>query len=170
MRASTNLLLNQPENSMKLASELDLERENKRTEPEDKRASSPLIDLEKLRLPQNFQQHAGAKRVLDQLPVRKPHRQEFVRIRAGNEFTYQTLVLHLKTQSEIYLVAPNLWQELSRELTPMTFVLAANTFNDVFLWPLRMAIIDGRAESWSESALVAAGRAERKFVRLIPNQ
>src|SRR5262249_37729394 len=91
-------------------------------------------------------------------------------IRAGNEFTYQTLVLHLKTQSEIYLVAPNLWQELSRELTPMTFVLAANTFNDVFLWPLRMPVIDGRAESWSESALVAAGRAERKFVRLIPNQ
>src|SRR5215813_2020368 len=127
------------------------------------------IDLERLRLPQNFQQFAGVRRVFETIPVRKPHPQEFVRVRPGNEWTYETLVLPLKTVSEMYLVAPDLWDTLHRELTQMHLVLAANAQDDVFVWPCRIPRGDGRLDTWAESRLIAVGKAERKFIRLIPN-
>ena len=133
-------------------------------------ANTAPLDLDKLRLSQNFQQEMGARRVVNTVPVRKPHRQEFVRTRAGQEWGYPTLVLHLKIPGELYLVAKDLWDVLAHELTPMQIVLAATRFDDCFLWPLRLPRSDGRQDSWSESARVAAVRAEHTFVRLTANQ
>lgn len=132
-------------------------------------AGGNAFDLANLRLPQNYQSLAGVRKVRETVRVRKPNKQEFVRVHPGTEWRYPTFTLRLKSPAEDYLVAPELWDGLARELTPSELVLACNTFGDAFIWPLRLPGDDGRLDSWSESARAAAIRAETQFIRLIPN-
>jgi len=129
----------------------------------------PQFDLNRLRLPQDFQAAIAARPVRTTMQVRKPNRQEFIRVRSGSEWRFRTLTLQLKAVPEIYIVDVNLQEELSRELTASELVLACNIQGDSFLWPLRLPNAEGRRDSWAQSALSAAQRAEDAFVRLIPN-
>ena len=46
---------------------------------------SQNFDLEKLRFRQDFTKIAGVKKALISIAVRKPHRQEFIRVRSGED-------------------------------------------------------------------------------------
>ena len=76
-----------------------------------------LLDLEELRLSQNYTESLGVKKALLTVPVRKPGRQDFVRVRPGTDWYIETGVLELKEERETYLVDPALWPELPGEIT-----------------------------------------------------
>ena len=48
------------------------------------------MDLNALRLDQNFDAAVGVKKLLTTVPVRKPNRSEFVRVRSGGDFQMRT--------------------------------------------------------------------------------
>ena len=94
------------------------EQDNKSNKPSvpDAVGSQDTFDLEKLRLPQNFADTVGVKRRIVSLSVRKPNRQEFVRVRPGQEWRLETAILIEKSERDVsYLVAPELWSELTAE-------------------------------------------------------
>ena len=55
-----------------------------------------IMDLDKLRLSQNFSEAVGVKKALLTIPVRRPNRQEFVRVHPDDGMSLQTAVLELK--------------------------------------------------------------------------
>jgi hypothetical protein len=129
-----------------------------------------LPPLESLRLKQNFAETVGVRKLVNTIPVRKAHRQEFVRVRSGADYRFETAALVLKEErDEIYLVAPDLWPDLTGELTPMVLFTAINRQGVLFLWPVRLPGEDGRHNPWHASALDAAKRAETHWVRVQAN-
>jgi hypothetical protein len=128
------------------------------------------FDLARLRLPQNFGDTIGVKKRLVTMPVRKPHRQEFVRVHPDTDNRLETALLTFKGEPDgTYLVAPELWEQLSDEITPTLLLLATTPQAASFLWPLRLPRSDGRQDHWSQSALEAAQLAQDRWIRIVAN-
>jgi len=127
------------------------------------------LDISKLRLSQNFTTLVGVKKALLTVPVRKPNRQEFIRVHPSEDYRLETAVLELKEERETYLVSPDLWSELPGELVPKVLFTTINRQNVLSLWPVRLPGEDGRLDSWNEAALEAAELARSKWIRLAAN-
>ncbi len=131
----------------------------------DEAAPDPF-DPAALRLSQDFASLADVKPILATVPVRKPKRQDYVRVHASEDYQLTTALLELKDERETYLIAPNLRHELFGELVPVTIFTAINRQGVVFLWPCRLPDESGRSNSWYESALEAAELAKNKWTRI----
>ncbi len=132
-------------------------------------AASDPFNPANLRLSQNFANSVGVKKAFINVPVRKPNRQEFVRVHADEDYRLETAILELKEEHENYLVDPALWAELPGELTPKVLFTTMNAQGVLTLWPVRMPGEDGRPNNWNSSALEAAKMAESKWIRLASN-
>ena len=131
--------------------------------------SEGKFDPSHLRLSQNFSETVGVKKALLSIPVRKPNKQEFVRVHPSSDYRLETAVLELKEERETYLVAPDLWPELPGELTPKVLFTYMNRQGVLAMWPVRMPGEDGRLDAWNESALDAAKIAKDDWVRVVAN-
>lgn len=132
-------------------------------------AAPDPFDPTSLRLSQDFATTVGVKKVLTTVRCRKPNRQEFVRVRPGEEWRLETAAFEDKALRETYLVDRTMWSDLAAEISPVCLFLAITRQNDVFLWPVKLPGPDGRPNPWSESALAAAQLAERVWVRMAAN-
>lgn len=128
------------------------------------------FSLDNLRLSQDFDNVVGVQRMLITVPVRKPTRQEFIRVRSGPEWQLDTALLHFKEDSETYLVAPDLWSEIYDDMALRRLMLAITRRGTLFIWPLKLPASDGRLDAWSSSALRAAEMAETSWVKLQANR
>lgn len=124
------------------------------------------FDPAALRMSQDFASMADVKPILATVPVRKPGRQDYVRVHRSEDYQLTSAILELKDDRETYLVAPELRHELFGELTPVTLFTAINRQGVVFLWPCKLPDETGRANSWHESALLAADKAKTNWVRM----
>lgn len=132
-------------------------------------ATNNIFILDKLRLSQNFSDAVGVKKVITTIPVRKPARQEFIRVRPGDDWCLPTAVLELKEERLSYLVEPKLWAELAGEIVPKMLFLTINRQDVLSLWPVRLPGEDGRQDHWSRSSLEAAELAKNNWVRVAAN-
>jgi hypothetical protein len=130
------------------------------------------FDPARLRLVQSLSAGLGVKRVLASVPVKKPIKEWFVRTHTCEEFRIQTCVIDLKSERELYLVDPSLWDELASESTfgPRLLIPSVNKQGVLFLWPLRLPKPDGRFDEWGKSEMEAATRAMTGWVRMTANQ
>ncbi len=131
--------------------------------------SNDAFSVESLRLSQDFAATIGVKKLLTTVPVRKPNRQEFIRVHSEDSYRLATAVLEMKEDRETYIVAPDLWPELPTEITPKLLATTINRQGVVFLWPIRLPGADGRIDHWNESAMEAAQRAHEAWVRVAAN-
>ena len=127
------------------------------------------FDPSRLRLSQDFAATVGVKKALITVPVRKPSKQEFVRVYPDQQYRLETAVLELKEERETYLVEPSLWPELPSELTPKVLFTTMNRQGVLTLWPVRLPGEDGRLDEWNASALAAAEMARDRWVRVVAN-
>jgi hypothetical protein len=113
----------------------------------------------------------GTTRELVTVNVRKPAKDEFVRVHRDDEYTLNTGVLELKTEREIYLVTRPLWGELFDEANFSCRALfsAMSRQGVFFLWPVRLPGPDGKIDPWNASALEAASLARDRWVRISAN-
>ena len=122
------------------------------------------FDLESLRLPQNFADGLGVKKLLTTVRVRKPNRQWF--IRCHPTMRLETAVVELKDDDETYLVAPSMRDELIEEVVAKVLILSMTRQGHPFIWPIRLPDSTGRIDDWSRSAIEAAKHAETRWVRV----
>lgn len=127
------------------------------------------IDLARLRMPQNFDQIAGVKKKIITVPVRKPNRQDFIRVHPDDNYTFQTAILEIKEEREIFIVDQPLWGELSGEIVNMILLTTINRQGVVTLWPIRMPDSSGRIDNWNHAALEAYQLAKEQWVRVAAN-
>jgi len=105
---------------------------------------------EALRVSQDFAANLGVKEVLTTVPVRKPTRSSWVRVRPGPEYTLDTAFVELRDEgSELYLVAPALRAALVDEpcLVVKRLVVAIDPRGTLFVWPLNLPRNDGRLDA-----------------------
>jgi hypothetical protein len=130
------------------------------------------FDPASLRLSQDLGAGLGVKKALLSVPVRKPANSWFVRVHPSEDYRLQTAVVELKEdRNEVYLVLSALWPDLATEATfsPRVLFTAVNRQGVLFIWPIRLPRADGRADEWSRTALEAADRATKGWVRVAAN-
>src|SRR6516225_11803196 len=133
-------------------------------------ANDSFPDLSKLRLSQEFLETAGAKKILTTVPVRKPNKQEFVRVHPGAEFREAFAVIELKEDREHYLIMPDIAATLSTEIVTVMLYTTINRQRVITLWPVQLPPSDGRRRNeWHRSAQEAAERAMERWIRVVAN-
>ena len=137
---------------------------------EHKRTGDLFENLEQLKLDQNFSEVIGVKKQISTIPVRKPGRQDFIRVHPDESYRLQTAILELKEDRENYLIAKDLWQELSGEVVPKMLYTAMNRQGVLSLWPVRLADETGRLDTWNRSAHQAAQLAMEQWIRVASNR
>jgi hypothetical protein len=111
----------------------------------------------------------GVIKELVTCPVRKPGKQEFVRVHPDAEYQLRAHILELKEERETYLVMPAVAAALPGETRMVNLRLTVSRQGAVFLWPVPEPSLDGRETDWGKSARVAAISGETEWVRLIAN-
>jgi hypothetical protein len=126
------------------------------------------FDPASLRLAPDHAAGLGVRKALLTVPCRKPEKSWWIRTHSDPAYRLETAVIELKEDRETYLVAPALWPELATEstLSPRALVTSINRQGVLFLWPIKLPGPDGRLDEWSRSALDAADRAGRGWVRV----
>ncbi len=124
------------------------------------------FDPAALRISQDFAASAGVEPVRLTVPVRKPGRQDFIRVHPSDEYQLSTFVIELKEERESYLIAPGLQAELVSEAVPIALYLVTNRQKVVFFWPCKLPDSSGRVNAWHESALEAAHMARDRWIRV----
>ena len=127
------------------------------------------FDLSSLRLSQDFGSMVGVKKLINTVPVRKPSKQEFVRVHPEDTHQFSTAVIEMKEDREIFLVTSELWPELPDEIVTKIFLTAMTRQGVLFLWPIRLPNPDGRHDNWNRSALEAAELAKKKWIKVVSN-
>jgi hypothetical protein len=111
----------------------------------------------------------GVRRVLVQVPVRKPTKQEFVRAHPDPQYQMQAAILELHVEKETYLVVPEVAGAILGETRLVTLKTAINRQGTLFLWPVPLPTSDGRTMAWHTTHREAAERAEENWVRMVAN-
>jgi hypothetical protein len=128
---------------------------------------NPFDNLSALRLDQSYADTVGVKKLLTTVPVRKPNRQDFVRVHSELEYRLTpAAIIEVKEDREVYLVTPNMAQALPGEFTTVTLFTAINRQGTLHLWPVKLPNPDGRHNEWHRSAAEAAERGMKKWVRV----
>jgi hypothetical protein len=94
---------------------------------------------------------------------------EFFRVRPGEEWRFQTMILELKSEREIYIVAPTVWDVVPELLRPAVLHTGIDTSNNVFLVPMSLPTQDGRRNLWHQTLQDAVNAAEKSWVRCVAN-
>ena len=138
-------------------------------EPRPISAASDLFDpanLSRMRMSQDFTELAAVRPVITSIATRKPTRREFVRVRPGAEWRFETWCFYDQDTNEVYMVTPEMLPFIHGDVKPTALVLAITRNSPIpFLWPLTLPSSDGRPNRWHESGIEAARRAESRWLR-----
>jgi hypothetical protein len=128
------------------------------------------FDPAALRLDQSFAANLGVKKLLTTVPVRKPNRQDFVRVHSDSEYRLSpAAIIELKEDREVYLVTPSIASELPGEFGVASLYTTINRQGVLHLWPVKLPGPDGKHNEWHRSAAEAAERAMHRWVRVTAN-
>jgi hypothetical protein len=120
-----------------------------------------------LRLDQSYADTVGVKKLLTTVPVRKPNRQDFVRVHPDPAFRLTpAAIIEVKEDREVFLVTPNMAQALPGEFSTVTLFTTTNRHGTLHIWPVKLPTPEGRQNEWHRSAAEAAERAMKKWVRV----
>ena len=139
------------------------------TGQENKKTPDPF-DPASLRLNQDFAETSGVKKLLTTVPVRKPNRQDFVRVHPDGDYRLTpAAIIELEDERETYLVMPDLALELPGEFKAATLFTAINRQGVVHVWPVKLPGPDGKHNEWHRSAGEAVELAMKCWVRMTAN-
>jgi hypothetical protein len=132
---------------------------------------NPFANLEALRLPQDFAGLTRVKKLLTEVPVRKPRDQEFFRVHPSPNYQLpQAAIIELKEDGETFFVHPSIAPEVLSECRVAHIVTVMNRQGVLTLWPIKLPSGDNkRTDSWSRSTFEHAQRAMTEWIRIRAN-
>jgi hypothetical protein len=126
------------------------------------------IDFESTRL--GSADDAGlVRKVLTIVKVAKPGKQEFFRVRPGEEFSYLTQCLKWEEDGHVYALALELWPDYAEHLQAVVLRLAVNRRGEPFFVPCALPDPSGKHNTWHTSRMNAVLLAEKKWIRMSAN-
>jgi hypothetical protein len=100
------------------------------------------FDPAALRLDQSFAETVGVRKLLTTVPVRKPNRQDFVRVHPDPAYHLTpAAIVELREDHEIYLVTPTMASELPGEFAAATLFTTVNRQGVLHVWPVAASIV-----------------------------
>lgn len=124
-------------------------------------------NLAAMRLTQDFASAVQVKPAITTVAVRKPSKHEFVRVRSGSDWRFETGCFVDKENRETYLVTPALWSSMPGDVVPTCLVLVIARSSPVpFMWGLTIPDSE-RPNRWHESAIEASRLAEKQWLRCV---
>jgi hypothetical protein len=131
----------------------------------------PAFDLDALRLPTNYAEMANLTKPILTVPVRKPGKQEFIRVHPDPEMSVDISLLRIDgDRDDVFLLSPGMHAALPEEARATRLYLTCNTLNVIAVWPISLPSGDGRPNEWLVSAERIAHLAREKWVRLKSNK
>lgn len=128
------------------------------------------FDPASLRIGAEYASGLGVKKVLLTIPIRKPNKTEWFRVRPGDDWRLETTVFETEgLGGSTYIVTPSLRDEFGANLAAAVLLTCINRAGDLFLWKIKLPGPDGRANPWTESALGCASEAEKRWCRMVAN-
>jgi hypothetical protein len=125
------------------------------------------FDPAALRLDQSYADTVGVKKLLTTVPVRKPNRQDFVRVHPDPKYRLTpAAIIEVKEDREVYLVTPDMAQALLGEFATATLYTTISRQGTLHIWPVKLPAPEGRQNEWHRSAAEGAERAMKKWVRV----
>jgi hypothetical protein len=116
----------------------------------------------------------GTHEILTRIPVRKPHRLEFVRVCPDPTMSVTGAIYFPPREDDdddVYFVAKPMRAFLAKEMRSVLLRLAISRRGTLFIWPLVLPTDENsQGRSWHETALKAAGLAETRWVRVIADK
>jgi len=129
-----------------------------------------LFDPAALRLDQNFADSAGVQKLIVTVPVRKPHKQDFIRVHPDPAYRLTPLaIVEVAEDREVFLIPPAMAQALPGEFVTVTLFTVISRQGVLSLWPVKQPGPDGKHNEWHRSAAVAAEIAMSRWVRVAAN-
>jgi uncharacterized protein YbdZ (MbtH family) len=132
---------------------------------------SDPFDPANLRLDPEYLKSGGVKKLLTTVPVRKPNKQDFIRVHPHPDYRLCGIAtIELREDRETYLVMPAYAQELDPQLfNHCNLYVAINRQKVVFLWPTKLPEPGGRISGWHISGMEGAEKAMTQWIRVVPN-
>ena len=127
------------------------------------------FDPARLRIGQRFEEGADVRQVLVSVQVRKPQRQEFIRVNPDPEMSIAVALLELKSERQTFIVDPALAPTLPGEAVSKMLYTAVTTTGNVFLWPVKLPDEQDSLDEWNAVSHQAAELAKKKWVRISAN-
>ena len=120
------------------------------------------IDLDRIRLPQDYQNTPAAKRLHTDISVRRPSKTEFFRVFDDEKYTAQAAIIELKEERESYLVDVDLLSDLSDYAVPVQVCVVMTRMQSLLIWPVKLP--QDRRNHWHDTALEASRLAKEKWI------
>ena len=124
---------------------------------------------ENLRLDPSYLSQPAARKLLTTVPVKRPHRQNFIRVHPDQDYRILAAVLEIHEDREIFLVSPQFTASLGEGEYYAATLPVCDTPGSAGIWPAKMPDPDGRQNAWHTSGLDAAQRAMKSWLRVVPN-
>ena len=131
---------------------------------------SPVgFDLEAMRLPPNYATTLAVKKAIVTVPVGKPDKTRFFRIRGGAEWTFGAYIVQIKEANETYVALPHVAPLLGSLARPVLLHTAIDRNGNVSLVPVFLPGEDGKRNQWHESFAQGVEIALTQWVRVTAN-
>lgn len=127
------------------------------------------FDLSAMRLPTSYGEALDVRKVLTSIPVGKPSKGTFFRVREGEGWEFPVLTVQDPGSSETYIVQPEVAPSLGGLCRPVQLHAAIDRHGNEFLLPVPLPGSDGRRNRWHESLNQAAQLAKKQWVRIGAN-
>ena len=130
---------------------------------------TPKFDVSTLRLPQNFGETLGVKKLITHIPVSKPGAERFFRANPSVSMQFESLIYEDKSSRDVYVVLPALGDVLGRLAKPVVLYLAVDRRGNPFLIPVPLPGPNGSRYPWHESLAMAVEKSKTDWVRIAAN-
>jgi hypothetical protein len=131
---------------------------------------SDELDLDALRIDASQVEGVAAKVPLT-IQVRKPPKQEWIRVHPEPSYRLTVGAIDLKEEGEFYVAGAGMREQLvGSEAAVYTLYTYINRVGVLRLWPIRQADPDGKQNEWHRTAEKAAEFAMRGWVRVVSNR
>jgi hypothetical protein len=134
-------------------------------------ADSDPFDLDNLSVASVSAEDLGVEKPILMVPVDKPPKQDFFRVRPEAEYRLDARVIKLEAERETYLVTGNIWPAIPGETRLVRLVTYYTRAGSLGLWPLSMPddLLGKKDSNWGMTARKAAEIAETKWTRMQSN-
>ncbi|WP_342736260.1 hypothetical protein [Bradyrhizobium sp. B117] len=125
-------------------------------------------DLEALKLSQEEMGIQGANEILTRIPVRKPQKHEYFRVRPGDENCFTAVLYEDRETREYYFVAPKMLPLLRAvtDVSVATLVPFITKQKVVGIFPLKLSGDATAQGGWQTTAMRAAHLAKTQWIRI----